>query len=298
METNRSVRLFMHDIIDNLYLNGKYRTSETYTTTWNSFDSFLAGRDISFKEITPSLIESYESWLLARGVCRNTCSFYMRILRATYNRAVDSGLTRQRNPFRHVYTGVDKTEKRAVSLATLRKLRAMDLSAEPNLGFARDMFMFSFYTRGMSFVDMAFLQKKDLQNGVLRYTRRKTGQTLHIRWESCMQEVLDRYPENKGPYLLPIITRTSSGPRNQYRNALCSVNSGLHVIADRLGLKTRLTTYVARHSWASIAYSKSIPLSVITEGMGHDSERTTRIYLASLNNTKVDRANSSILSLL
>ena len=118
----------------------------------------------------------------------NTVSFYMRILRATYNRAVDKGVIRQRFPFKHVYTGVEKTVKRAISFKVIRQLKEMDLSHSQSMEFARDMFMFSFYTRGMSFVDMAFLKKTDLNNGMLTYRRKKTGQLLSIRWEKCMQK--------------------------------------------------------------------------------------------------------------
>ena len=128
----------------------------------------------------------------------------MRNLRAIYNRAVSEGLVVQRNPFKHVYTGIDKTKKRAVSLSVIRRIRDLDLNKK-SLIFARDIFMFSFYTRGMSFVDMAFLKKKDLQNGILTYRRKKTGQQLFIKWEKPMQELIDKYNTSETSYLLPII---------------------------------------------------------------------------------------------
>ncbi len=106
----------------------------------------------------------------------------MRILRAVYNLAAEKGLTENRNPFRHVYTGIDKTAKRAISLKDIRRIKNLDLSMRPNWDFARDMFMLSFYTRDMSLIDMAYLKKRDLQNGILAYRRRKTGQTLHLKW--------------------------------------------------------------------------------------------------------------------
>ena len=118
----------------------------------------------------------YEAWLHGKGITKNSSSFYMRILRAVYNRAVEKELTSNRNPFKHVYTGVDKTVKRAIPLKAIKKIKNLDLSLHPALDFARDMFLFSFYTRGMSFIDMAYLKKKDLQNGILSYRRHKTGQ--------------------------------------------------------------------------------------------------------------------------
>ena len=132
----------------------------------------------------------------------------MRNLRAIYNRAVSEGLVVQRNPFKHVYTGIDKTKKRAVSLSVIRRIRDLDLNKK-SLIFARDIFMFSFYTRGMSFVDMAFLKKKDLQNGILTYRRKKTGQQLFIKWEKPMQELIDKYNTSETSYLLPIIQNLS-----------------------------------------------------------------------------------------
>ncbi len=150
------------------------------------------------------------------------------------------------------------------------------------------------YTRGMSFVDIAYLKKKDLQNGTLTYRRRKTGQQLFIKWEKPMQEIIDKYPVNDTPYLLPIIKKTEN-ERSQYRNALHTINDNLKKVAELAGLQTNLTLYVARHSWASAAKSKNIPISVISEGMGHDSESTTQIYLASLDNSLIDKANEIIL---
>ena len=128
--------------------SGNLRTSETYTAAMNSFRKFLKGRDIMVDEIDSSIISSYESWLKDRGVCPNSTSFYMRNLRAAYNKAAAGGLTPQRQPFRYVYTGVERTHKRAVPLETIRRLRDLDLTASGAAGFARDMFMLSFYTRG------------------------------------------------------------------------------------------------------------------------------------------------------
>ena len=222
----------------------------------------------------------------------------MRILKAVYNRAVEDGLTEQRHPFKSVYTGVEKTMKRALSLNDIRRIKGLDLSLKPNLDYARDMFLFCFYTRGMSFIDMAYLRKKDLQNGTLSYRRRKTRQQLFIRWEKCMQEILDKYPVNETEYLLPIITKRDEDYRKQYANELHRVNHLLKKIGKQLDLPIPLTMYVGRHSWASIAKSRNVPISVISEGMGHDSENTTQIYLASLDTTVVDKANKRILDLL
>lgn len=215
------------------------------------------------------------------GNAPNTISFYTRILRAVYNRAVEEDIIENRNPFRHVYTGIEKTAKRALPLPAISKIKALDLTLTPALDYARDMFLLSFMLRGMSFVDMAFLRKSDLHNGYITYRRRKTGQQLVIEWTRDMQRILDKYPENASDYLLPIIRKRNTNERSAYRNMSYNINHHLKSIASMVGVNIPLTLYVARHSWASAAHSKGIPLRIISEGMGHDSESTTQIYLAS-----------------
>jgi integrase len=285
---------FMEELVARLQHLGKIRTSETYAAAAESFMRFRGGRDLLLDEINSDLMVEYQTYLRQRGLAMNTVSFYNRILRAAYNRAVEKRLAEQRHPFRHVYTGVDKTVKRAIPLQAIRRIKNLDLSARPSLEFARDMFLFSFYTRGMSFIDMAHLRKQDLRNGILSYRRRKTGQQLFIKWEQCMQEIAGKHAAKGSDRLLAII-RTPDNALRQYRNALRLVNNKLKTISAMAGLQTNLTMYVSRHSWASIARSKRVPLSVISEGMGHDSETTTQIYLASLDNSLIDRANSMIL---
>ena len=288
---------FMHSVIIQLRQLGKIRTSETYTASLKSFMEFREEHDVPLDGVNSDLMLLYEAHLKAKGVRMNTISFYMRILRAVYNRAVEKELTPQKYPFRHVYTGVDKTVKRAVPVKVIKALKELNLSMKSSLDFARDMFMFSFYTRGMSFVDMAYLKKTDLQNGILTYCRRKTGQRLTVKWEKCMEEIIKKYPSNSSTYLLPII-KEQGNERKQYDNALHLVNYRLKDLSGMLKLQRPLTMYVARHSWASVAKVRNVPLSVISEGMGHDSEKTTQIYLASLEASVVDKANKMILELL
>ena len=292
----QSLFCFMQGVIDQLKRLNRVRTSETYTATLSSFMKFRDGQDILLCEIDSDTMMLYEAWLKAKGICPNTVSFYMRILRAVYNRAVEKVLVEQKHPFKYVYTGIDKTVKRAVPLKAIKRIKELDLTLKPHLDYARDMFLFSFYTRGMSFIDMAYLKKSDLKNGVLIYRRRKTDQQLSVRWEKCMAEIVAKYEgRSVTQYLLPIITNPLTDDRIQYRNALCRVNVALKEVARLTNLSIPLTMYCGRHSWASIAKSKNIPLSVISEGMGHDSEETTRIYLASLDSNVIDKANRLIL---
>ncbi|WP_286156653.1 site-specific integrase [Bacteroides caecimuris] len=289
---------FMESLIIKFKQNGKARTSETYTAALNSFKKFRKDEDIMLDCLTSEIMETYEAWHKQRGNSPNTISFYIRILRAVYHRAVEDDIIENRNPFRHVYTGVDKTVKRAIPLPHIRKIKALDLSLSPPLDYARDMFLMSFFLRGMSFIDMAYLKKTDLKNGSIVYRRRKTGQQLTIAWAPEMQAILDKYPDNPTQYLLPIIKTEGINERCAYRNIGYNINHNLKKIAGMVGINIPLTMYVARHSWASAAKAKGIPLSVISEGMGHDSEATTQIYLASLDTSVVDKANSLILKSL
>lgn len=287
---------FMQRLIKDLKQMGRIRTSETYASALRSLSQYRKGRDISIDEIDSDIIQKYEAYLKGKGLSRNSSSFYMRILRAAYNKAVEEGITTQKDPFKKVYTGVDKTIKRAIPISSIRRIMHLDLTSH-NLSFARDMFLFSFYTRGMSFIDMAYLRKSDLKNGILTYTRKKTGQRMSIKWENCMQTIIDRHKTSTlSPYLLPIITDNGRDSREQYRNASLRINRDLKKIASAAGISAPVTLYTARHSWASAAKEKNIPLAVISECMGHDSETTTMIYLSSLCDTVIDKANELIIN--
>lgn len=292
---DNSLFRFMEGVIAKLKYDGKLRTAETYRAALNSFMKFRDGADIMLECLSRDIMESYESWQRKRGMAPNSISFYTRILRAVYNRAVDEGLTEDRSPFRKVYTGVEKTVKRALPIKIIKKIKGLDLTFKPQTEFARDIFILSFMLRGMSFIDMAFLKKSDLKNGYITYRRRKTGQQLIIEWTQDMQAIVDKYPVSKTEYLLPIIRNPNAKAIYAYRNAGYAINRHLRLIARSLDLPIPLTMYVARHSWASAAKAKGIPISIISEGMGHDSELTTQIYLASLDTSAVDRANAILL---
>ncbi len=208
---------YMEKLICGFKQQDRIRTSETYRAALNSFRNFLNGRDIMIDRIDSPLMEDYEAWLKRRGITSNTISFYNRILRAVYNRALENDLIANRNPFRHVYTGIDNTVKRALPLGIVKKIRNLDLSFSKSLDYARDMFMMSFMLRGMSFIDMAYLRKSDLSHGYVSYRRRKTGQRLMIEWTEDMQRVVDKYPENNSDYLLPIIRQRGLNERCVYR---------------------------------------------------------------------------------
>lgn len=246
----QSLFTFMQEAIGQLKRLNRIRTSETYAATLSSFMKFREGQDILLYEVDSDTMMLYEAWLKGKGVCPNTISFYMRILRAVYNRAVEKELVEQKHPFKHVYTGIDKTVKRAVPLKAIKRIKELDLTLKPHLDYARDLFLFSFYTRGMSFIDMAYLKKSDLKNGVLTYRRKKTNQQLTVKWEKYMAEIVAKYNDcSTTQYLLPIITNPLLDERKQYRNAIYRVNTALKEVARLVNLSIPLTMYCARHKW-------------------------------------------------
>jgi integrase len=299
--TSFSMTLFSYldEQILKLQTGDRPGTARNYLRARSSFARYRKNRDIELSAITEELICDYELWLKKQKVSRNTISFYMRILRSVYNKAAEKHLVTQNYPFSKVYTGIERTHKRAIDEVTLAQLKKADLSRNHPLIYARDLFLFSFYTRGMAFVDMAYLKKSDIRNGVIHYIRRKTGQSMSIRLESCMQEIIGRYaPKTKdSEYLLPIITTSDADKAYaQYLNALSYYNKQLKRLSRFLELSKPLASYVSRHSWATVARNRNIPLSVISAGMGHTSEATTQIYLASLDASVVDDANTTIIN--
>lgn len=289
---------YMQQQILHLLRRKKFGTAANYTCAMRSLSSFLEGRDIPFAMFDEMLVVRYCEWLADREIVKNSISFYMRIWRAVYNRAVREKIMEQGYPFRHVYTGVDRTRKRAADEETVFRLLQLDLSHSAALALSRDLFVFSYYTRGMAFVDLAYLRKKDISNNMITYLRRKTAQPLQIRVEPCMARIIARYEPltRKSAYVFPILHACDDAEAyHQYQVALSYHNRKLKVLGQLAGICLPLSTYTARHTWATMARNRNVPISVISAGMGHTSETTTRIYLASLENSVIDDANRSLL---
>lgn len=157
-----------------------------------NFAEFLGGVNLPFSVMTEQLIADYNAFLVQRGMVGNSISFYMRIMRAVYNKVVRQKLVEQSHPFT-VYTGIDRTRKRAVSESVISQLYKLKLTEGTPLALVRDIFIFSYCTRGMAFVDIAYLKKENIQNGVICYARRKTGQLLSVCIEPSIQRIIDRY---------------------------------------------------------------------------------------------------------
>ena len=296
-DDGHSLRAFSYKLAEHLKRTGQHRLAETYTSSVNSFLRFRGEQgDIRLDEIDEDLIKEYEYYLLEEcKLCRNTSSFYNRNLRAIYNRAVKKKLIIDRHPFSEVYTGVDKTAKRALPIQTVKDIKDLDFGEDTEMAFIRDLYLMSFDLRGISFVDLAMLETDQLKDGYLTYYRQKTRHKLEIKWEKQMQEIVDRYHVEGSRYLLPILSEDGGDLRRQYLNALHRMNLQLKKIGKLVNCPIPLTTYTARHCWASAAYRLNIPTSSISQALGHDSEKTTRIYLNSLDNRVIDDANLTVI---
>lgn len=288
---------FMQEEIFVLQNSNRFGTAQNYKKAKRCFAEFLNGVDLPFYAITQQLIENYNIFLIQRGMIRNSASFYMRIIRSVYNRAVKQKKTEQVYPFANVYTGVDCTRKRAVSEQIIQQLYKLNLPQNSPIALARDIFIFSFCMRGMSFVDIAYLKKENIQNNFIYYYRKKTKQLLTIKIEPCARQIIDRYKYYSKTYVFPLLTYTNTQQAyKEYQSSINNYNHLLKKISKILFLDNALTSYTARHTWATIARNHNVPLSVISASMGHRSEKTTQIYLESLENSTIDNANHEIIA--
>lgn len=275
---------------------GRTGSASNYRMAWRKFAMFLGLRRPSVAQLTREVVVEYETWLRQSGLSPNSISFYLRYLRAVYNvAAMEINLHARHDPFLYMHINQVSTIKRAISPANLRRIADCDLShRNPRMVLARDLFMFSFFARGMSFVDMAYLRKSDVHDKLLNYRRRKTGQWLTMAIEPCMQEIIDRY-DSSSEFLLPILQEDSY---KNYRSQQRDMNRHISALGRELGFEQPLTYYVARHTWATMARDSGAPIQVISAGMGHTSERTTNIYLAQLDHSRVDELNRQLISQL
>ena len=248
-----SITDFFTQQIQKLKNDNRRGTARNYSKTLKSLKAFMKNTDSTFNIVTEQFVESYNTFLIQRGVVRNTISFYMRIFRSVYNKAVTQKIIEQTFPFKNVYTGVDRTRKRAVTETVISQLLSIDLKKSKALQFARDLFIFSFYARGMAFVDIVYLKKSNIQNGYITYVRHKTGQELTIRIETRLQNIINQYEKKDSPYLFPILnTEDENKAYSQYEIALNYYNRQLKRLSKLLEPNINLSSYTPKHHTISI----------------------------------------------
>lgn len=300
MKTLKEFIVAHAESLDDLF---KFSAEHTCRSMLHSLEKFTDMELLSFKEVTAGVFLSFEHYLLASGCSPNTSACYFRALRAICRQAEKEELLKDtRQLFKGIFMGYEETRKRALSLEQLRAVADADLADAPSLGMSRDLFILSYYLRGIPFIDLAYLRKTDIRDNVLCYHRSKTGRVLTITLEPWMWEIIERYRcENPdSPYLLRIIRRPGSIPeeRRQYESALRLYNKHLYQLSIRLGLEVRLTSYVARHTWATLAYNEDISVAKISAGLSHASEEITHTYLRSFSTEQLAVVNLQMAALI
>ena len=275
----------------------KVGMAAAYKSTRSSLAKFIGRPDVRMSEVDLAFVRRYEDFLYSNGASGNTVSYYLRNLRSLYNQAVTDGYhPRGEYPFAKAQTRPAKTVKRALSRTDMQNLADLNLENEPELEFTRDLYLFSFYAQGMAFVDIVLLKKTDICNGVLTYSRHKSKQLIRIVVTPQMQGLIDKY-KTENEYLFPIISGEYASGYKQYRLALGRINRHLKKIAVVADIEVPLTTYTARHTWATLARDYGAPISVISAGLGHTSEEMTRVYLKDFDVSMLNQVNSIVTNL-
>ena len=288
---------FTDKIIQEFQKQGRYGNAKIYKEAKIALLKRMGKDEISFEEINYSLLKKFETTLINQGVSINGISVYMRTIRAIYNRAIKERAAKKENyPFDEYKIKNSKTQKRALTKEEIIKIRDMNLKGKLAHEKARDFFMFSFYCMGMAFVDVAYLKVKNIVKGRLHYSRQKTSQLYNFELVPPAMELIKKYSDLKNPedYIFPIIDLEHPLPYKSYNSRMLLNNLKLKYIQKELKIPLNLTTYVARHSWATIAKRSGVPTAVISEGLGHTTEKTTQIYLDSFENEVLDAANRLI----
>ena len=281
-------------------------TAHVYQNALLSFSKFCGVHSVSFRQVTRERLRRYEQHLYECGLKPNTISTYMRMLRSIYNRGVEAGSAPYvHRLFHEVYTGVDVRQKRALPVVALRRLLYEDPQSDRlrrTQAIAALMFQFC----GMSFADLSHLEKSALDSNVLRYNRVKTKTPMSVEVLDSAQEMLDQLRNRQSPrpgcpdYLFGILhgdkKRKDERAYREYQSALRRFNYCLKSLAKRLRLNFPVTSYTLRHSWATTAKYRGVPIEMISESLGHKSIKTTQIYLKGFElkeRTEVNRMNLS-----
>ncbi len=270
---------------------GRDNAADLYRTVRNWLIYFNGGKDFPLARITAAMVYAFASMLRERGLKTNTINTYLSNVRAIYNEARREGLIPKGtpNPFEGLSLRRELPGSRALDGKTMERIAALD-PEEPELCQARDLCVFSFLACGMPFADLARLTDENLQGDELVYKRRKTGTLIRVRLTPGMRRILKKYARPGFRHLFPILPDGGCG-HERYKSLLHYYNRNLRELGKMLPQPIPLTSYVFRHTWATEALRKHTPVSVISQALGHTSEKTTRFYLASLEQPELDRAN-------
>lgn len=289
---------YAQECIEGLRKAQKFGNARTYGDALKALKNFRKGVDFPLHHFNYDLVKKFETYYLAKGNSYNGLSVHLRTLRAIYNRAISQGLVEKgSSPFETYKIKSEPTQKRALSIISLRKIVNLDIDPSHDCFDARNFFLASFYMYGISFIDMAFLRMSNIIDGRIRFKRRKTGKAYDLKITDQLKQILDYYTEGKEgeDFIFPVITRDEL--ENQYKDVgnrrLC-YNRALKDLAKLAKVDEKLTSYVSRHSFATQAMMQDIPLQAISAMLGHSRLSTTEVYLKALPNEVLDEYNSKI----
>ena len=273
-------------------------TKVNYITAVNKLAKFLKealpGKKLTAYNIKPGQVKAMERWLLDSGLSPNYTALLMRCLRALINRINQRGY----ELFKDVRTSRCETVKRAVSEETIKQLRAMELDDAPKLNQARNIFLFCFFCMGMPLIDAVYLKKSQLKNDIISYYRRKTRRMVNVVVTDELRAIIKALGTDvSSPYLLPILTGGGNfwECTKEYRRFYQRYMRALGRISQKLGLKCNLTSYTARHTWASIAYKNNGDINSISQSLGHSNTNTTSIYIKGISCQELKLVNNIVI---
>lgn len=290
---------YMAALVTQLESEERMGTAHVYRSTLNRILDFTGGVPLAFNKVTPLWLSGFQNYLLRRQLHWNSISTYMRMLRAVYFRAVDAGRAPYRpRLFKGVYTGTRVTVKRGLDEEVFRRLDAFCGDVSRGLEQARRLFLLLFMLRGIPFVDIAYLRRCDLQGDVISYRRRKTGSWLTVKVEPRAMQLIEQLKSlnEASPYLFPFLSQTGIRAYRQYQNALRSFNAHLKRLGVAAGVGEHLSSYCARHSWATIANYRNYHQELICNAMGHSSVKVTETYFKRHTDERIGDMNREILS--
>lgn len=308
-----TVSEYFTEVINRFESTGKFGNATVYKTTCSALFKFHPGRLLMFRDIDYKFLRNFEEYLISKGNKPNGIYVYMRTLRALINFAIKEDHCKQEiYPFKNKFINPNgyepsklsrPTRKRALTEAQIKLIINCEVPVGTHLYDSKNVFLFSFYNRGMNFRDIALLKPNNIQGDRLDYTRAKTGKNFSVKLLQPAKDIIEFYSRNNtnSDYLFPVIKEHNKTPKQintRIITALKVVNKDIREIAAMAGLDvTDITSYVARHSWGTILKRKGVSTSKISEGYGHSNEKITQIYLDEFEQSDLDRENEKLLEI-
>ena len=301
----KTVCQFYQELIEQCKNNNKCGNRLIYKGSYNSLKVFTKNQlDIPFSAIDISWLNKYEKWLRSKGNKETTMSLMFRTLRSAYNKAIKAKCARKSDyPFdEYKINKFDtKTQKRATAKTEVLKFtkEVDNIGKRQYVQLSKDIFIFSYLCGGINFTDIANLTKVNITNGRIHYIRQKTGKLIKLGISEEAMQIIKKYESESKGYLFPILNanihKTPLQKQNRIHKMLGKINKNLKLIAAQLNVDANMTTYVARHSFASVLKKSGVSIALISEALGHSDLSTTQVYLDSFDNEQIDAAMQNLL---